>query len=98
MDKLTKELQSFLVRLGRTPESVPHEKAHYIEHLLHLLGKEDEDDIVHYFGLFGEEQLSLKKLAKAGGKEEADLLERIDLNLRKLAVTPEWQVIKQGLD
>ena len=97
MDKLANELQSFLVRLGRTPESVPHEKAHYTEHLLHLLSLEDEEDLMHYFGLFGEEQLSLREISHRRGQDEASMMERIDRNIRKLAVTPEWQVIKQGL-
>lgn len=42
MDALSASLNTFLVRLGMNPETVPHETVHYMEHLLRLLGAADE--------------------------------------------------------
>lgn len=96
MDSLTKGLQSFLVKMGISPDTIDHTTEHYMEHLLHLLEVEDEDAIKHYYGLFGEEQLSLAEIAKACGKSDVDMMERIDKCLRRLAVTPEWESIRHS--
>ncbi len=93
MDVLTKELQSFLVQLGMSPDSVGHQKAHYTEHLLGLLVPEDEEAVNHYFGVFGHARMSLHEIASERGLTDEKMMETIDTCLRRLAVTPEWQVI-----
>ncbi|MBR1687705.1 MAG: hypothetical protein IJ710_04120 [Prevotella sp.] len=93
MDQLTRELRTFLVKMGMQPETVSDKTEHYMEHLLHLLEAEDEEAVVHYFGLFGEEQLGLGELAAERNLEPEAMLERINQCLRRLAVTPEWQLI-----
>ena len=95
MDELTKELQSFLVRMHYEPESVSHQMEHYMEHLVCLLPPDAEDVVLHYFGILGHEQLSLDELATKNSLSPETMMEQIDNSLRKLAVTPEWQMMKQ---
>jgi len=51
--------------------------------------------VTHYYGLFGAERKSLQEIAKVLELSEENAMERIDQCIRKLAVTPEWQMIKQ---
>ena len=94
-DKLTRELHSFLVRIGMQPTSISPQMEHYLEHLLYLLPPEEEEAVTHYYGLFGSERKSLQEIAKVLELSEENAMERIDQCIRKLAVTPEWQMIKQ---
>ena len=95
MDVLTRSLHSFLVRIGLNPMSITPQTEHYLEHLLFLLPPEDEKAVTHYYGLFGCERESLQDIAKELGLSQEDAMERIDQCIRKLAVTPEWQMIRQ---
>ncbi len=95
MDALTRSLHTFLVRIGLNPMSISPQTEHYLEHLLYLLPPEDEEAVTHYYGLFGCERRSLQEIAKELGLSQEDTMERIDQCVRKLAVTPEWQMIRQ---
>jgi DNA-directed RNA polymerase sigma subunit (sigma70/sigma32) len=95
MDALTRSLHTFLVRIGLNPMSISPQTEHYLEHLLYLLPPEDEEAMTHYYGLFGCERRSLQEIAKELGLSQEDTMERIDQCVRKLAVTPEWQMIRQ---
>ena len=94
MDALTKELHSFLVRMGY--EGVEHEQEHMMEHLLRLLSPENEEAVIRYYGLFGEERWSLSELGRQWQMGDEDTMARIDQCLRRLAVTPEWQMMKEN--
>ena len=98
MDRLTRSLHSFLVRIGLNPESLSPQMEHYLEHLLYLLPPEEEEAVEHYYGLFGCQQKSLQEIAKKLNLSQEDAMERIDQCIRKLAVTPEWQMLKQTID
>lgn len=91
MDFLTKELHSFLVRLGYFSDEVSEQMQHYAAHLLHLLSVPDENAVMAYFGILGAERKSLAEIAKERNMAEDVMIEHIDKCLRKLAVTPEWQ-------
>ena len=95
MDALTRSLHSFLVRIGLNPMSISPQTEHYLEHPLFLLPPEDEEAVTHYYGLFGCERESLQDIAKELGLSQEDAMARIDQCIRKLAVTPEWQMIRQ---
>ena len=95
MDALTRSLHSFLVRVGLNPTTISPQTEHYLEHLLFLLPPEDEEAVTHYYGLFGCERESLQDIAKKLGLSQEDAMARIDQCIRKLAVTPEWQMIRQ---
>ena len=95
MDALTRSLHSFLVRVGLNPMSLSPQMEHYLEHLLYLLPPEEEEAVTHYYGLFGSQRLSLQEIAKQLELSQEDAMARIDQCVRKLAVTPEWQMMKQ---
>ena len=95
MDALTRSLHSFLVRVGLNPTTISPQTEHYLEHLLFLLPPEDEEAVTHYYGLFGCERESLQDIAKELGLSQEDAMARIDQCIRRLAVTPEWQMIRQ---
>ena len=97
MDSLTRSLHSFLVRVGLNPTSLSPQMEHYLEHLLYLLPPEEEEAVTHYYGLFGAQRLSLQEIAKILELSQEDAMERIDQCVRKLAVTPEWQMLNQIL-
>ena len=96
-DNLSHELHSYLVRIGYDSTSLSSQMEHYLEHLLYLLPPEEEEAVTHYYGLFGSERKSLKEIAKELELSQEDALARIDQCIRKLAVTPEWQMLKQTI-
>ena len=96
-DNLSRELHSFLVRIGMQPMSISPQMEHYLEHLLYLLPPEEEEAVTHYYGLFGVERKSLQEIANELKMSQEDAMVRIDQCVRKLAVTPEWQMIKQTI-
>ena len=66
-----------------------------LQSFLCLLEPDDEEALLHYFGILGHEQLALDEIARSNHLSPETMMERIDNCLRKLAVTPEWQMIKQ---
>ena len=97
MDALTRSLHSFLVCVGLNPMSLSPQMEHYLEHLLYLLPPEEEEAVTHYYGLFGSQRLSLQEIAAELELSQEDAMERIDQCVRKLAVTPEWQMLKRKI-
>ena len=97
MDALTRSLHSFLVCIGMNPESLSPQMEHYLEHLLYLLPPEEEEAVTHYYGLFGSERKSLQEIAAELELSQEDAMARIDQCVRKLAVTPEWQMLKRKI-
>jgi DNA-directed RNA polymerase specialized sigma24 family protein len=97
MDHLTRQLHSFLVRVGLNPTTISPQMEHYLEHLLYLLPPEEEEAVTHYYGLFGSQRLSLQEIAAELELSQEDAMERIDQCVRKLAVTPEWQMLKRKI-
>ena len=97
MDHLTRQLHTFLVRVGLNPTAVNPHLEHYLEHLLYLLPPEEEEAVTHYYGLFGSPRLSLKEIAADLESSQEDVVERMEQCVSKLAVTSEWQMMKQIL-
>ena len=93
MDTLSASLHAFLICLGAHPEAVPPEAAHHAEHLLHLLPPADERLLLGFYGLFGTPRQPVQAISAARSMPPADVLARVVSCLRRLAVTPEWQVI-----
>ena len=94
MDNISKELHIFLINLGDNPKLVSHQVGHYVEHLLHLMPTFIEQRLISFYGLFGKTRLTLRQLAQAQNETDAQTAENIATDLRKLAVTPEWQMLK----
>jgi len=97
MDYLTRQLHSFLVRAGLNPTTISPQMEHNLEHLLYLLPPKEEEAVTHYYGLFGSQRLSLQEIAAELELSQEDAMERIDQCIRKLAVTPEWQMLKRKI-
>lgn len=95
MDTLSEELQNFLIRLGKEPNCVSEKVEHYIKHLIRLLPVNDEKAMKDYYGLFGCPVKPLCDVAHERKVSEDIMLKIMENNLRKIAVTPEWQMIKQ---
>lgn len=94
MDDLSKELQDYLIRLGKDEKSVGEKLAGYTRQLINILYSSDARILEEYFGLFGNEPQSLDQLS-ARYKTTPDIMEKgIEACLRKIAVSPEWQQIK----
>jgi len=91
MDALSQSLHSYLVKMAY--EGATHEQEHHLAHLLALLYPEDEQALVSYYGLFDEPRLSLEEIAKKRGESPEETMAAIDRSIRKLAVTPEWQMM-----
>ena len=95
MDQLTKPLHTHLVTMAY--QGTTHEQEHQMEHLLTLLAPDDEATIVSYYGLFGQPRLSLIEIAKKRNETPEQALESIGILLRRIAVTPEWQMLQTQL-
>ena len=94
MDDLSKELQDYLIRLGKDEQSVGEKLAGYTRQLINILYSSDARILEEYYGLFGNEPQSLDQLS-ARYKTTPDIMEKgIEACLRKIAVSPEWQQIK----
>jgi hypothetical protein len=91
---ITKELNTVLVEMGLNPESFDHGKEHRMEHLLDLLSPDDAKAVVQYYGLFATPRLSLHELATANGLDDEDMMAALDTCIRRIAVSPEWQMMK----
>jgi len=75
-------------------QGATHEQEHQMEHLLALLDPDDEELILHYYGLFDHERRSLDALADERHEQPDVTLGAVARLLRRIAVTPEWQMIK----
>ena len=95
MEQIAKDLQNFLVQMHYQPETVSHKMEHYMEHLFHLLPVDDEQLLCGYFGLFGHEQQPLVEIARKANLSQEDCMAHIDELLHQLAITPEWQLLRQ---
>lgn len=95
MDILSQELQDFLIRLGKEPDCVSEKVEHYIKHIMHLVYADEEDMLQQYYGLFGNDVKQLEDIAKERHVSNETMLKIIEANLRKMAVSPEWQMVKQ---
>lgn len=95
MDALSNELHEFLIRLGSNPGSVSHTVSHYMEHLIRLLKPDEEEVLKQYYGLLGYFATSLDDIASERGTSIDELQSAIEASLRRIAVTPEWQMIRQ---
>lgn len=95
MDALSQELQDFLIRLDKEPHCVSEKVEHYIKHIMHLIYADDEAVLQHYYGLFGNDVKPLEDIAKEHGVSPETMRKIIEANVRRMAVSPEWQMVKQ---
>lgn len=94
MDDLSKELQDFLIRLGKDEKGVGERLAGYTRQLVNMLYSSDAQIIEEYYGLFGNEPHTIEYLASKYRTSTEVMAQGIESCLRKIAVSPEWQQIK----
>ena len=95
MDTISEELHSFLIRLGKEPDGVSEKVEHYIMHLIRIIPPDDEKALKDYYGLFGNPVKSLCDIAHERKLSEETMRKIMETSLRKIAVSPEWQMIRQ---
>ena len=94
MDSLSKELQDFLIRLGKDEKGVGDKLAGYTRQLINMLYSTDAQIIEEYYGFFGNEPHRLEDLAHKYKTTQELMQQGIEACLRKIAVSPEWQQIR----
>lgn len=95
MDALTAEMHAVLMHLGQNPGCISHRMEHYIEHIFHLLPADHETIALQYFGILGKTAVPLDRLAETNGYSLETIAMQIETDLRRLAVTPEWQMVRR---
>lgn len=93
MDTFSKSLDAYLQRMGRTKLLVDHKMEGYIQKLLFLLPPGHDKAICEIYGILGSPKSSLEDVARRFGKTPDQMKEQLEQDLRKIAVTPEWQMI-----
>lgn len=93
MDALSNDLHLCLTQLGVNPKRYGDTVPEYIKRLLHLLTPDDEQLVISHYGLFGHQAVSLAMLAQTRHIEEEALQGQLISSLRKIAITPEWQML-----
>ncbi len=93
MDALSKDLHLCLTQLGVDPKHYGDTMTEYLKRLLHILGPDDEQLVISHYGLFGNQPTPLATLAQTRHTEENALQATLSTCLRKIAITPEWQML-----
>jgi hypothetical protein len=95
MDTLSQDLSNFLMRMHLQPSSVNERIEHFMKHLIYLLPDQDVRLVSAFYGINDCQLTSADVLAEKNGCTVLELQQRIEHDIRRLAVTPEWQMIKQ---
>ena len=77
-------------------DPLSHSLHTYLVALAYQGGTDDEEALLHYYGLFGHERLALADIARERQESPEQTMAVIDRCIRKLAVTPEWQMINRN--
>lgn len=96
MDALAQQVEGFLELMNSTTLLVSETDKANIDILLTMLGPIDKDIVQERYGLFGTAQKSLDEIALKHGVAPSAIAEIIAKDLRKIAITPEWQMMTQG--
>ena len=93
MEKYAKQLNDYLELMSRSTLLVSEGDRRNMQVLLTMLGPIDEDILKSYYGLFGCETKPLDDIARCYRLTPDSLADIIAKDLRRLAVTPEWQML-----
>ncbi len=93
MDKYAKQLNDYLELMSRSSLLVSEGDRRNIRVLLTMLGPIDEEILEARYGLFGHERKSLDDIARRYRLAPDSLADIIAKDLRRLAITPEWQML-----
>ena len=97
MDKITQPLDKYLQLASQSALLVSQADKANLDVLLTMLGPVDKDIIVAYYGLFGSMRMSAAQLAAKYRITPEAILDIITKDLRRLSITPEWQMMLRQL-
>ncbi len=93
MDKYTQQLHDYLELMSRSALLVKDGDRRNMRALLTLLGPQDQQIIEARYGLFGTQRQTADELARRYALQPEDLEQTVAKALRRLAITPEWQML-----
>lgn len=93
MDKYAKQLNDYLELMSRSTLLVDEGDRRNMKVLLTMLGPIDEQIIEARYGLFGQERMPIDDIARRYRLTAENLVDVIEKDLRRLAITPEWQML-----
>ena len=97
MDKIAQPLDKYLQLASQSALLVSQADKANLDVLLTMLGPVDKDIIVAYYGLFGSMRMSAAQLAAKYRITPEAILDIITKDLRRLSITPEWQMMLRQL-
>lgn len=98
MDVLSQELEHYLIAYGKNEKLVSKKMKNYTEHLLHLQNYKDEMFMADVYGLYGHTRKSIDQLAFENHTSPENIASAIEFLLRRLSVTPEWQMMRSVIN
>lgn len=93
MDKYSQQLHRYLLLLSRSALLVKEGDRRNMRTLLTMLGPLDQQIVEARYALFGQSGADLDALARRYRLTAGQLDEIIAKDLRRLAITPEWQML-----
>lgn len=93
MDKLSACLNNFLRLAHSSALLVSDGDKANIDVLLTMLGQVDKEILEAYYGLLGTPVMSPSLIAEKYGVTEAAIEEIVAKDIRRLSITPEWQMV-----
>ncbi len=93
MDKYAQQMADYLELASRSSLLVSEDDRRNLRVLLTMLGPIDEHIIEACYGLFGQQRMPAEAIAQQYGLTVDSLTDIIAKDLRRLAVTPEWQML-----
>lgn len=95
MDTLSSELDAYLTRMGKLHLLHDKKMEGYVRNLLFLLPPGDETILAQYYGILGHAKIPADDLARQHNMTLPGLQQLIERDIRQIAITPEWQMIKR---
>lgn len=96
MDAYTEQVHNYLKLMKESVLLVSEGDRANTDILITMLGALDKEIICEFYGLFGMPQKTLAHIAGKHHVRPEVIAEIVEKDLRKIAITPEWQMMKQG--
>lgn len=93
MDKYAQQLNDYLELMSRSALLISEGDRRNMRVLLTMLGPIDEQILEARYGLFGQERTPVDDIARRYRLTPDSLADIIAKDLRRLAITPEWQML-----
>jgi DNA-directed RNA polymerase sigma subunit (sigma70/sigma32) len=96
MDAYTRQVHNYLKLMTKSALLVSELDKANIDILITMLGELDKEIICEYYGLFGTPQKTTAAIAEKHRVKPEVITEIVEKDLRKIAITPEWQMMARG--